>query len=103
MPRPPLGEKPMTSAERQARYRAARIAGTPVIRNRRPAVHRSRAQRWRDTVATLTALQAEYAAWLEGLPANLQEGAIAVALQAICDLDFGELQAIEPPRGFGRD
>jgi len=24
-------------------------------------------------------------------------------LQAICDLDLGELQAIEPPRGFGRD
>jgi hypothetical protein len=43
-------------------------------------------------------LQAEYAIWLESLPVNLQEGAPA---QAISDL--GELQAIEPPRGFGRD
>jgi hypothetical protein len=103
MPRPPLGERAMTAAERQTRYRAARAAGTSPTRTRRPADHRSRAQRWHDALATLTALQAEYAAWLESLPVNLQEGATAQALQAICDLDLGELQAIEPPRGFGRD
>jgi hypothetical protein len=28
---------------------------------------------------------------------------LADALQAICDLDLSELQAIIPPRGFGRD
>lgn len=103
MPRHPRGERAMTAAERQARYRAARIAGTPVIRTRRPADQRSRAQRWRDAVAALTTLQAEYAAWLESLPVNLQEGATAQALQAIVELDLGELVAIEPPRGFGRD
>ena len=103
MPRPSLGERAMTAAERQARYRAARMVGTPIVRPRRPADHRSRAQRWRDAVATLITLQAEYAAWLESLPTNLQEGATAQALQAICELDLGELQAIEPPRGFGRD
>lgn len=103
MPRHPLGERAMSAAERQARYRAARAAGTPVIRTRRPADHRSRVQRWHDAVATLTALQAEYAAWLESLPSTLQESTTAAALQAVCDLDLGELQAIEPPRGFGRD
>jgi hypothetical protein len=103
MPRPPLGERAMTAAERQARYRAARMAGTPTVHPRRPADRRSRAQRWHDTVATLTALQAEYAAWWEALPTNLQEGATAQALLAICELELGELQAIEPPRGFGRD
>src|SRR5919202_1933999 len=103
MPRPPLGERAMTAAERQARYRAARMASTPIVRPRRPADHRGRAQRWRDTVATLTALQAEYATWLESLPANLHDSATAVALQAIVELDLGELQGIEPPRGFGRD
>jgi hypothetical protein len=103
MSRHPLGERPMTAAERQARYRAARAAGTSVIRTRRPADHRSRSRRWLDAVATLTALQDAYAAWLEALPANLQEGATAATLQAICALDLGELQAIEPPRGFGRD
>jgi len=35
---------------------------------------------------------AEYVAWLEALSANLQDSAAAEA--------FGELQAIEPPRGF---
>jgi hypothetical protein len=100
MPRPPLGERAMTAAERQARYRAARIACTPIVRPRRPTGYRSRAQRGHDAVATLTILQTEYAAWLEALPTNLQESATA---QAICELDLGELQAIEPPRGFGRD
>jgi hypothetical protein len=37
MPRKPIGETAMTDAERQARCRAARIAGKPAIRMRRPA------------------------------------------------------------------
>jgi hypothetical protein len=103
MPRQPLGERAMTAAERQARYRAARAIGTALVRIRRPTGHRSRAQRWHDAVATLTALQTEYAIWLESLPVNLQEGATAQALQATCDLDLSALQTIEPPQGFGRD
>jgi hypothetical protein len=103
MPRPPFGDKPMTNAERQARHRAARTAARPVIRYRRAADHRSRAQRWRDAVAVLIALQAEYRAWLQALPDNFQESATAQALQAIDELDLDELAVIEPPRGFGRD
>ena len=103
MPRRPIGEQPMTDAERQARYRAAHAAGAPIIRTRRPTDHRSRAQRWRDAVAELTVLQDQYTAWLEALPDGLRDSATADALQAICDLDLADLQAIEPPRGFGRD
>ena len=103
MPRKSIGERPMTDAERQARRRAARAAGTPVIRTRRPLDHRSRAKRWRDAVAELIRLQDQYAAWLETLPASLQNNVTADALQAICDLDLAGLQAIDPPRGFGRD
>ena len=103
MPFRPLGDKPMTNAERQARYRAARAADLPAIRYRRAADRRSRVQRWHDTVAILLALQAEYRAWLQALPEGLQEGATAEALQAIDDLDLDELQANEPPKGFGRD
>jgi len=103
MPRSPVGETPMTGAERQARYRAARAAGAPVIRVRRPTERRSRIQRWNDTVAALSELQAEYAAWLDALPDNQQEGAVADTLRTIADLDLSELQSIEPPRGFGRD
>ena len=103
MPRKPIGDKAMTDAERQARCRAARAVGRPATRTRRPADHRSRAKRWHDAVAELTQLQAEYEAWLDTLPETLQDTATAEALRTICDLDFTELQAIEPPRGFGRD
>jgi precorrin-6x reductase len=57
MPRQSIGDRPMTDAERQARYRAARTAGVPVVRMRRPADHRSRARRWKDAVAELLELK----------------------------------------------
>ena len=103
MPRPSLGETAMTGAERQARHRAAQAAGVPVIRIRRPVDRRSRIQRWNDTIAAAVDLQAEYAGWLDALPDNQQDSALADALRAIVDLDLSELVAIEPPRGFGRD
>jgi hypothetical protein len=103
LPRKSIGETPMTAAERQARCRAARAVGVPVVRTRRTIDHRSRAQRWRDAVTELTVLQEQYATWLEALPSSLQESATAEVLQAICELDLADLQAIEPPRGFGRD
>lgn len=103
MPRPSIGKTPLTGAERQARYRAAHAAGAPVIRTRRPADRRSRIQRWNDTITDLLELQAEYGAWLDALPDNQQDSATAEALRTIVDLDLSELQAIEPPRGFGRD
>ena len=34
---------------------------------------------------------------------SLQDGATSDALRTVCDLDLTDLQAIEPPRGFGRD
>jgi hypothetical protein len=93
----------MTDAERQTRHRAARTARARVMRTRRPADHRGHARRWHDAVAELTELQAQYAAWLETLPDNLQDGATADALRAVCELDLTDLRAIDPPRGFGRD
>ena len=103
--RQPEGEHSLSNAERQARYRARREAQqpAPVVRYRRPADRRTRAQRWHDTVAGLVALQAEYAAWYDVLPYNLRDTATGTALQAIVDLDLDDLVSIEPPRGFGRD
>jgi hypothetical protein len=51
----------------------------------------------------LIRLQAEYEAWLGAVPETLQETATAEALRVICELDLNELQAVEPPKGFGRD
>jgi hypothetical protein len=36
-------------------------------------------------------------------PARLEGSRLAERLQAIAELDLGELQAIDPPRGYGRD
>ena len=51
----------------------------------------------------MIALQDEYRAWLDNLPASLEGSRLADKLQAIVELDLEELQAIEIPRGYGRD
>jgi hypothetical protein len=101
--RPPQGERALSGAERQARYRRRQAARAGIARPVHPPRPRPRLQRWRAAVAELLSLQAEYAAWLEALPEPLRDGATGEALQAIVDLDLDELTAIEPPRGFGRD
>ena len=103
--RRPEGEHVLSNAERQARYRARRQAEqpSPLLRYRRPTDHRSRAQRWREAVAELLALQGEYAAWYEALPDSLHDTATAEALQSIVELDLETLADVVPPRGFGRD
>ena len=101
----PLGERAMTLAERQARYRAAHApdtAATVKLRYRKPADRRSRPQRWRDAVAELIELQADYQQWLDALLESLADTPTADALRAVCDLDLSGLE-IDPPRGFGRD
>ena len=104
MGRRPEGEKALTGAERQARYRL-RPGMTP---ERAPAPGRlprgpTLSRRWNDTVAGLVALRAEYARWLEALPEATRESATGEALQAMVDLDLEDIMAIQPPRGFGRD
>jgi hypothetical protein len=62
-----------------------------------------RPRRWAAAVGTLIDLQDDYRAWLDNLPANLEESRLAEKLQAITEIDLDELQAIDPPRGYGRD
>lgn len=103
--RKPQGERALTGAERQARYRQ-RQAGSRTVARPRPlrSIRRSsRPQQWHAAVTTLIALQAEYAAWLDVLSEALRDGATGEALQAIVALDLDDLASIEPPRGFGRD
>jgi hypothetical protein len=93
----------MTSAERQARRRARlrqenRTPPAPPTPRAPP-----RPKRWAAAVAALIDLQDEYRAWRDNLPASLEESRLAEKLHAITELDLEELQAIEPPRGYGRD
>jgi len=62
-----------------------------------------RLQRWRDAVQTLVDLQVEYQSWLDNLPDSLEGSAAAEKLETVCEYDFGGLEALEPPLGFGRD
>jgi hypothetical protein len=59
--------------------------------------------RWAAAVTVLVQLQDEYRTWLDNLPASLEASRLAEKLQAIAELDLEELQAIDPPRGYGRD
>jgi hypothetical protein len=113
------GAEPMSPAERQARHRAK--LPTSLIPTRReervPDRRRARAlprpDRWAGAVAILVELQEEYRAWFDNLPANLEGSRLPTGqarglkahdkLQAITELDLEELQAIDPPRGYGRD
>ena len=102
IPRHRIHEAPLTAAERQARRRAKLRQQTgppPVGAPRLPP----RPRRWAAGVAALIALQDQYRAWLDNLPDNLEGSRLADKLQAIADLDLEELQAIDPPRGYGRD
>ena len=93
----------LTNAERQARYRERRKAGEFRLRYRRPADRRSRPQQWNDAVQTLLALQEQYREWRDALPESLAGSATAELLEQVCDLDLSVLEAVELPRGFGRD
>ena len=63
----PAGHTALTNAERQARFRARRLALQPPLAIKRPVAEarRSRTKRWNDALAELTAVQAECAAWFE--------------------------------------
>jgi hypothetical protein len=50
----------LEDVQKAAGHRKAHADGTPRVRYRRPADQRSRPQRWRDAVAELVELQAEY-------------------------------------------
>ena len=68
-----------------------------------------RPRRWAAAVTTLVELPDQYRDWLDNLPASLESSRLAEKLQAILgssprtELDLEELQAVDPPRGYGRD
>ena len=110
---PPRGDRAATPAERSAAYRARRkatAADAPtkpplIVRYRRPADRRSRPQQWADAVQTLADLLGRFQEWRDNLPSSLANSATAEALDAVLELRgyVEELQAVELPKGFGRD
>ena len=103
MPAHRIGARAMTPAERQARHRVRLRqlgqAPPPATLKRHPPRPPSVAA----AVATLVDLRDDYRAWLDNLPENLEGSRLAEKLQAITEIDLDELQAVDPPRGYGRD
>ena len=110
---PPRGDRAATPAERSAAYRARRkiaveVAPTKpptVVRYRRPADRRSRPEQWAAAAQTLADLLDQLQEWRDKLPSNLANTATAEALDAVLEMrgHVEHLQAVELPKGFGRD
>jgi hypothetical protein len=110
---PPRGDRAATPAERSAAYRARRKATAAaastkpavVVRYRRPADRRSRPERWSDAVRTLADMLDQFQEWRDKLPSSLQASPTAEVLDAVLELrgHVEDLQAVELPKGFGRD
>ena len=102
-----------TTPRQSAAYRARRkatVAAAPtkppaIVRDRRPADRRSRPQQWADAVQTLADLLDRFQEWRDNLPSSLANSATAEALDAVLELRgyVEELQAVDLPKGFGRD
>ena len=110
---PPRGDRAATPAERSAAYRARRkvtVAAAPakppvVVRYRRPADRRSRPERWAHAAQTLADMLDQFQEWRDKLPSSLEGTPTAEALDAVLELrgHVEDLQAVELPKGFGRD
>ena len=110
---PPRGDQAATPAERSAAYRARRKAAAAdapakppvVVRYLRPTDRRSRPEQWADAVQTLADLLDRFQEWRDKMPSSLTNSTTAEALDAVLELrgHVEDLQAVEVPKGFGRD
>lgn len=97
------------AAARQKAFRArqaARLAGLQPTVSKKPQRPPSRPTRLTTLTNGVQLLQAEYESWLESLPDSITDGNTAERLrEAIDQLQAAAdiLEAIELPRGFGRD
>lgn len=95
----------LSDAERARRYRERRNAGEKPVHYRRPADRRSRPRQWEDAIATLLSILDGYQDWRDNMPPGLAESPTAQRIDEVLELrDLVEqLQAVELPKGFGRD
>jgi hypothetical protein len=97
----------LSDAERAARYRERRKASEKpvVVRYRRPADRRSKAKQWDDAVDTLLGILDGYQEWRDNMPAGVSDSATAQHLDDVLALRdrVEQLQAVDLPKGFGRD
>lgn len=100
-----MGSMALSDAERAKRYRDRRSEGVKPVQYRRPAVRRSKPRQWEESVQTLLDLLDGYQDWRDAMPPGVADSATAQKLDDMLELrDLVEqLQAADPPKGFGRD
>ena len=117
MPGPrPRGDRAATPAERSAAYEGAANVATVGCADRTAAAPgwplslghrspRSRPERWADAVQTLADMLDQFQEWRGNLPSSLANSPTAEALDAVLELrgHVEDLQAVQVPKGFGRD
>jgi hypothetical protein len=99
---PPRGDRAATPAERSAAYRARRKVAAAAAPTKPPVVVRYRRP---DAVQTLADMLDQFQEWRDNLPPSLAESPTAEALDAVLELrgHVEDLQAVQLPKGFGRD
>ena len=95
----------LSDAERARAYRERRKAGEKPVRYRRPADRRSKPKQWDDAVNTLLDILDGYQQWRDNMPPGLAESTTAERIDEVLELRelVEQLQAVELPKGFGRD
>ncbi len=95
----------LSDAERARAYRERRKAGEKPVRYRRPADRRSKPKQWEDAVNTLLDILDGYQQWRDNMPPGLAESTTAERIDEVLELRelVEQLQAVELPKGFGRD
>lgn len=95
----------LSDAERARAYRERRKAGEKPVRYRRPADRRSKPKQWADAVDTLLDILDGYQQWRDNMPPGLAESTTAERIDEVLELRelVEQLQAVELPKGFGRD
>ena len=99
----PEGERAMSNAERQARYRDRHLTQPPPVVIRTAGRSTGAADLSVGmTRSTCCGIQGECVDWLAALPDSLRGTAMAEALEAIADLDLSALTEVNPARLWAR-
>ncbi len=99
----------LTPAQKQRRYRERvkerlRAEGRQVVVHyRKPKEERSMRKRWRKHVAALVEIQEQVRDRRDRVPPSLEDSPYARAADAFLSIDLSELEANDPPLGYGRD
>ena len=99
----------LTPAQKQRRYRERvkerlRAEGRQVVVHyRKPKEERSMRKRWRRHVAALVEIQEQVRDRRDRVPPSLEDSPYARAADAFLSIDLSELEANDPPLGYGRD